>query len=331
MQILLTGIAGFIGWRTAALLRAAGHAVTGFDDLNDGYDPSLKRWRLRDLGVDPDAPARSAADAPRFVRGDIADPVALAALFTGGRFDAVVHLAARAGVRASIADPAVYYRTNSAGTVALLEAMRRHGVNKLVLASTSSLYAGNPAPYREDQPVDRPLSPYAASKRAAELAAWTWHHLYGIDVTVVRYFTVYGPAGRPDMAPLRFTHWIASGQPVILYGDGSQARDFTYIDDIAAGTVAALRPAGYEIINLGGGNAPVPINAMIAHLETFLGRQAVIEHRPFHPADMAQTAADIGKAARLLDWTPRVDPAEGFRRTAEWYLANRAWLEKLRW
>lgn len=324
MKILLTGAAGFVGWKTAQLLLRAGHAVVGIDNLNDYYDPRLKLWRLGDLGIGwrPGQSGWVERDGLRFGCLDIEDRAAVDALFAENAFDAVINLAARAGVRASMEDPYVYFRTNADGTVHLLEAMRRHGVEKLVLASTSSLYAGQAMPFREELPVNTPISPYAASKKAAEAAGYTWHYLYGIDVTVLRYFTVYGPAGRPDMSPLRFLKWIDAGEPIQLYGDGSQRRDFTYIDDIADGTVRALQRVGYEIVNLGGGREPVAINAMIRAFEEHLGKKAVIEYLPFNKADMKETRADPGKAQALLDWEAQVEPMEGFRRTVEWYRGN---------
>jgi UDP-glucuronate 4-epimerase len=332
MPILLTGIAGFVGWRTAQRLLAAGHSVVGVDNLNDYYDPRLKHWRLRDLGVDlASASVARSAHLPLTVhRLDIEDRSAVDALFahyapaTGQPpFDAVINLAARAGVRASIDDPYVYFRTNVDGSVNLLEAMRRHHVPKYVLASTSSLYAGQPIPFREDLPVNTPISPYAASKKGAEVAAYTWHHLYGIDVSILRYFTVYGPAGRPDMSPLRFLHWIDHQLPIQLFGDGSQTRDFTYIDDIADGTVRALQRVGCQTFNLGGGNTPLPINSMIAAFEHHLGKQAIIHHLPFNKADMTETQADNARARSILGWQPHTDPAAGFAATAAWYLTNR--------
>ena len=207
--------------------------------------------------------------------------------------------------------------------------MSRAGVKKYVLASSSSLYAGAEPPFREDYDVNRPLSPYAASKLGAEAMAAAFHHLHGIDVSVLRYFTVYGPASRPDMSPLRFLKWIDEGQPITLYGDGSQQRDFTYVDDIVRGTLAALRPVGYEVINLGGGNNPMSINQLIAGFESALGKKAVVHHEPFHAGDMQLTQADIAKAKRILDWTPRITPAEGFARTVSWYEANRSWLKEI--
>ena len=314
---LLTGAAGFIGARTGELLLADGHEVVGIDNLNDYYAPALKEHRLRPLLE------HRAFD---FHRGDIEDRTTIDALFGRHRFDGVINLAARAGVRASITDPHVYLSTNTLGTLNLLEAMRQHRVRKFVVASTSSLYAGTTMPFRETTSVNHPLSPYAASKLAAEAMAYTYHHLHDMDVTVLRYFTVYGPAGRPDMSPYRFLRWIDEGTPIQVYGDGSQTRDFTYIDDIARGTVSALRPLGYEIVNLGGGNVPLPISRMIQLLEQQLGRTAELVHQPFHAAEMRDTQADISKARALLGWQPTVAPEEGFRRTVEWYLAHRDWL-----
>ena len=313
-------MSGFIGARTAELALAAGHQVVGLDNLNDYYDPRLKRHRLEPLLGHPGF---------RFVEADVEDGAALDQLFAADRFDAVVNLAARAGVRASIADPHVYLRTNTLGTLNLLERMARHGVPKLVLASTSSLYAGQPLPFTEDAPVTRPISPYAATKLAAEALAHTWHHLHGLDVSILRYFTVYGPAGRPDMAPFRFCEQIRRGLPLTVFGDGSQTRDFTFIDDIARGTLAALAPLGFEIINLGGGNQPVTVNAMLDHLARHLGKTPAVHHQPPVAADMPATAADISKARRLLHWAPATPPADGFRLTAAWHHANAPWLDDI--
>jgi UDP-glucuronate 4-epimerase len=317
MKVLLTGCAGFVGWKTAQLLLEDGHEVIGLDSLNDYYPVALKEWRVNQLKRFP---------LFTFVPGDLLEEDLVEGLFKEHAFEAVINLAARAGVRPSIAQPKLYVATNLTAAVGLMEAMVRHGVKKLVLASTSSVYAGQPAPFREDQPVDRPLSPYAASKKAVEVMAYTYHHLHGLDVSVVRYFTVYGPAGRPDMSPLKFTHRIASGQVFPLYGDGEQRRDFTYIDDIARGTIAALKPLGYEILNLGGGNEPLSINDMIHQLETDLGRRAVIDRQPFNAADMRDTSADISKARKLLGWEPRVSPQDGLKALAQWYQQEAHWL-----
>lgn len=350
---LVTGVAGFIASRTAALLLEAGHTVVGVDNLNDYYDVRLKRHRLHELvrtaggdpqevigdslsviGPDSPSPITSDQEPVTFTTGrlhfhqlDIEAGDALAPLFVRHKFDAVLNLAARAGVRYSLEHPHVYVSTNVLGALNLLELMRRHGVRKHVLASSSTLYAGARMPFTEDQPVLQPLSPYAATKQAAEALAHTYHRQHGLDTTVVRYFTVYGPAGRPDMAPFRFIKWIDEGTPLQLFGDGSQARDFTYVDDIARGTIAALKPLGFEIINLGGGRNPVPITDLIGRIEQILGKRARYDCQPFHAADMRETWADIAKAGRLLDWQPAFPLDEGLARTVAWHRANGAWLK----
>jgi nucleoside-diphosphate-sugar epimerase len=261
---------------------------------------------------------------------DIEDREALGALFGSHSFDAVINLAARAGVRYSMVDPHVYMTTNAMGTLNLLEEMRHRGISKMVLASTSSLYAGQVMPFDENLPVNTPISPYAASKKAAEVMAYSYNYLYSLDVSVVRYFTVYGPAGRPDMSIFRFIRWIDEGTPIELFGDGTQSRDFTYVEDIARGTIAALRPVGYEVINLGGGNNPISMNYVIDSVARQLGKKPVIDQKPFHKADMMETWADIGKAERLLGWKPMVGLDEGLQRTVDWYLQNQAWLRRVR-
>lgn len=342
MLYLVTGAAGFIASKVCELLLADGHTVVGVDNLNDYYDPRLKDYRLARLLGEGErfAPGASAGSryAGRAVQHgtfhfralDLVDTAALEALFTEFRFDAVFNLAARAGVRYSLENPHVYLSTNAHGTLNVMEAMRRHGVKKQVLASTSSLYAGCPMPFTEDQPVNTPLSPYAATKKSAELMAYTYHRLYGIDTTVVRYFTVFGPAGRPDMAPFRFIEWISRGQPIELFGDGTQARDFTFVDDIARGTILAAKPLGYEIVNLGGGNNPISLHTIIGYIEDALGKKATLAGKPPHAADMKETWADITKAGRLLGWRPQVSVAEGFRRTVAWHRENAAWLQHIR-
>ena len=317
MVILLTGCAGFIGARTSELLLDDGHEVVGIDNLNDYYDVRLKGYRLSRL---------KGRDGFRFAQIDIEDHAALAGLFATENFDAVINLAARAGVRASIVDPHVYLTTNTQGALNLLQLMSDHGVPRYVMASTSSLYAGAAMPFVETADVTRPISPYAATKLAAEALAYTWHHLHGINVAVLRYFTVFGPAGRPDMSPFRFIEWIRRGEPITLYGDGEQTRDFTFIDDIARGTIAALGISGYEILNLGGGNAPLSINTMIALIEEKLGARAKVHRQPQNNADMHDTAAEISKAHHLLHWEPRVSPHEGFSRTVAWHQENATWL-----
>lgn len=319
--ILVTGAAGFIGQRTAERLLEQGFRVVGVDNLNDAYDVQLKRWRLQQL---------SGKTAFEMVHLDIEQGAALDELFARHRFDAVINLAARAGVRYSMENPHVYFTTNALGTLNVLESMRRHEVRKLVLASTSSLYAGQRMPFDESLAVNTPISPYAASKKAAEVLCYSYHHLYRLDVSVLRYFTVYGPAGRPDMSIFRFIRWIDEGVPLELFGDGSQARDFTYVDDIAAGTVLALRPLGYQVINLGGGRVPVTLAAVIARLEALLGKHALLDRREFHAADIKATWASIARAEEMLGWRPQIDLDEGLRRTVAWYKENRDFVRALR-
>ena len=322
-RYLVTGVAGFISSKVAETLLAEQHTVVGVDNLNDAYDVRLKQWRLAQLQGRPGF---------EFFRLDVADRGQLEAFVhaQGNRpFQGVINLAARAGVRPSVEDPWIYFDTNVTGTLNLLEVCRAFAVEKFVLASTSSLYgAHNPRPFREDANTDGPLSPYAASKKAAETLCYTYHYLHGLDVTVLRYFTVYGPAGRPDMAPFRFVQWIHEEKPVTVYGDGQQSRDFTYVDDIARGTVAALRPLGYEVINLGTDEPVVLIDA-IRLVERLVGKEAHLEYHPRHPADMLDTWADIGKAKRLLDWRPQVDFEEGLQRQVDWYRANREWAKEI--
>ncbi len=317
---LVTGCAGFIGSRVCEMLLAEGHEIIGWDELNDAYDPRLKEWRLERLRQNPRF---------SFSQIDVADQQAVENAFPR-QIAAVVNLAARAGVRASVANPHVYYRANCQGTLVLLEMCRRYGVKKFLLASTSSLYgAHNPVPYREDADTNRPLSPYAASKKAAETLAYTYHYLHGLDVSVVRYFTVYGPAGRPDMSIFRFIRQIAEDEPIVVFGDGTQRRDFTYVDDIARGTIAALRPLGYEIINLGGDRS-VELNTVIAELARLLNREPAVIRQPPHPADVPATWADVTKARTLLGWTPQVPIEEGLRRCVEWYLEHRDVMRTIR-
>ncbi len=322
-----TGWAGFIASKVTEKLLTAGHEVVGVDNLNRAHDPRLKQWRLAQL--------QKRANF-RFHPIDITDRDALEKLFQAdadrrelsaggsGPYAAVVNLAARAGVRPSVENPWVYYQANCDGTLNLLDLCRRFGVKKFLLASTSSLYGShNPLPYSEDADTNRPLSPYAASKKAAETLAYTYHYLHGIDVSIVRYFTVYGPAGRPDMSIFRFIRWIDQGEPLILYGDGKQERDFTYVDDIARGTVAALAPCGYEVTNLGG-DRPVAMSAIIEQIASLVGKRPQFDRRPAHPADVPATWANIAKANRLLGWSPQISVEEGLQRSVDWYRKNQS-------
>jgi|YNPNPStandDraft_1061719.scaffolds.fasta_scaffold01474_12 nucleoside-diphosphate-sugar epimerase len=321
MHVLVTGCAGFIGWKVSEFLLGSGHSVVGVDNLNTAYDVRLKHWRLRQLEERPNF---------AFHRLDICHRDGLRQVFLNNNgFDAVINLAARAGVRQSVENPGIYFETNVIGTLNLLELCREYGVKKFVLSSTSSLYgANNPRPFCEEAITDQPLSPYAASKKAAEVLCYTFHYLYGLDVTILRYFTVYGPAGRPDMSVFRFIRWIAEDEPLLLYGDGTQERDFTFIDDIARGTLQALKPLGYEVINLGS-DRPVSVRRLILLLEEFLGKKARVVQRSSHRADVPATWAEISKARTLLGWAPETPIEEGLRRAVEWYLANRSWAREV--
>ena len=320
---LLTGAAGFIASKVAELLLSEGHAVVGVDNMNDAYDVRLKQWRLVQLAGRPGFEFRQLDIMNRQKMRDLWESQK-----TKG-FDAVINLAARAGVRQSVENPWVYLETNITGTLNLLDLCREFDVKKFILASTSSLYGkDNPLPFREDADSNRPLSPYAASKKAAEALCYTYHYLYGLDVTVFRYFTVYGPAGRPDMSPFRFVQWISEGKPVTLYGDGRQSRDFTTVEDIARGTIAGLHPLGFEVINLGS-DKPVVLMDAIRLIEELTGRKALLEFQPLHQSDVRATWADIGKAKYLLDWRPLVGLEDGIADLVNWYQQNRSWAKEI--
>jgi nucleoside-diphosphate-sugar epimerase len=322
---LLTGAAGFIGARVTEMLLEDGHSVVGIDNLNDAYDVRVKHWRLKHLSDYPnftfhpiDISEREAFEGANFSKeGQIAS------------FDAVINLAARAGVRQSVENPWVYVDTNVTGTLNLLEFCHQNNVPKFILASTSSIYGTNaPLPTPETANSDQPLQAYAATKKGAEALCHAYHYLYNIDVTVFRYFTVYGPAGRPDMSMFRFAQWISEGKSVRVNGDGEQSRGFTYIDDIARGTILGLKPVGYEIINLGG-HETITINQLIALMEELIGRQAKIKNYPAHPADMLANQANVEKAGELLGWEPSVSLRDGVARLIAWYQAEREWASQI--
>ena len=319
-KILVTGVAGFIGSKVSQMLLAEGYNVIGVDNLNDYYDKKLKLWHLKSL---------KKGNRFKFYQSDIEDYDDLNAIFQEHSPEAVINLAARAGVRYSLENPFVYLSTNTGGTLNLLELCKEYDVSKFILASTSSLYAGQKMPFKEDLAVNTPISPYAASKKSAEAMAYTYHYLYGIDVTILRYFTVYGPAGRPDMSIFRFIKWIEEGSPLEIFGDGSQERDFTYVDDIARGTIKALKPLGYEIINLGN-NHPHKLSKAIELIEKYTGEQAQFKYREFHRADMKTTWADIEKAKNILNWKPNVSLEEGIKRTVVWTKDNWEWVKKIK-
>ncbi len=319
---LVAGTAGFIGHRVAEFLLADGHTVLGIDDLNNSYDVRVKEWRLSRL-----------LKYPNFVFGklDIADyqklqhwvssqPVAM---------DAIINLAARAGVTQSITNPWLYVDTNMTGNLNLLEIARHHSIKKFVLASTSSLYGMNaPIPTPESADSDHPLQPYASSKKGAESMCHSYHYLYDLDVTVLRYFTVYGPAGRPDMVMFRFAKWIMEDHPVELSGDGSQSRGFTYLDDIARGTILALKPVGYELINLGG-HEVISINDMLSMIETEFGKKANVNYIHRHKADITTSLADVSKARQILGWDPQVGLKQGISAMVGWFLEEKDWIQQV--
>jgi UDP-glucuronate 4-epimerase len=318
---LLTGVAGFIASRVAEMLLEDGHTVFGIDNLNDAYDVSLKEYRLGKLQTRPGFDFRLKDVTDR----EAVDEIGLEC----GPFDAVINLAARAGVRASVVDPWEYFNTNLVGTLNLLELCRHLNIPKFILASTSSIYGANaPLPTSESVESDRPLQPYAASKKAAEVLCHTYHYLYGIDMTIFRYFTVYGPAGRPDMSMFRFVQWICEGRPVQIYGDGEQSRGFSYVDDIARGTILGLKPVKYEIFNLGG-HETITVIELVRRLEERIGKKAIIEYTSAHPADVSATHADGMKAGKILGWEPHVDLERGLELTIEWYLAEREWASRV--
>ena len=318
---LVTGVAGFIANRVAGFLLDSGHRVVGIDNLNDAYDVRMKEYRLEQL---------QERDGFSFYQIDISNWDALQTSLIDLQFDAVINLAARAGVRTSVENPWVYVDTNVTGTLNLLELAQRTGIPKFILASTSSIYGLDaPLPTPETTGSSKPLQAYAASKKGAEALTHAYHHLYDIDVTVVRFFTVYGPAGRPDMSIFRFIRWITEGEPLQLNGDGTQSRGFTYIDDIARGVIQALKPVGYEIVNLGG-HETITMNELDSLIEEKVGRKAIVNHHPFHAADMKANLADVTKAGELLGWEPRVGLEEGISRSIEWYDQNRKWASQLK-
>jgi UDP-glucuronate 4-epimerase len=309
MKVFLTGAAGFIGSHVARALLERGDSVVGFDDFNDFYDPAIKRRNagaLEKLGA-------------RVIEGDLRKKLDVEKALGDGA-DVVVHMGARAGVRPSIDNPELYADTNVKGTVHVLEAMRARGLTKLVHASSSSVYGGQAkVPFSEDDPINRPWSPYAATKRANELFLQTYHHLYGIESHVLRFFTVYGPGQRPDLAIMKFIQLIEAGREIPFYGDGKTGRDYTYIDDIVQGVLASIdRVAGCEIINLGG-DQPITLTEMVRTIEEATGKKARRQHLPDQPGDVPRTMADISKARRMLGYEPRMRFAEGVAKQVAWW------------
>ncbi|MGA2177154.1 MAG: SDR family NAD(P)-dependent oxidoreductase [Verrucomicrobiota bacterium] len=312
MNFLVTGGAGFIGSHVCERLLGLGHAVWTLDDLNPFYAVALKQQNLAAL--------EKLGGRFQFVRGDLTNPVCVEQLFESVQFDQVIHLAARAGVRPSFSDPALYHRVNVEGTVNLLESARRHRVNKLIVASSSSVYGVNAkVPFSESDPVFAPISPYAASKLACEALGHVYHHAYGMDVAMLRFFTVYGPRQRPDLAIHKFAQLIDAGQPIPVFGDGTTARDYTYITDTLEGILACTRQEfGFEIFNLGEART-VKLNELIALLEKALGRKALLQRLPPQTGDVPVTYADIDKARRRLGYRPKIGIEEGMALFVEWF------------
>jgi UDP-glucuronate 4-epimerase len=307
-KFLVTGGAGFIGSHLTGALLAAGHEVVVFDDFNDYYDPTIKEQNLSGLKTE-------------IVRGDIRDDALVVSTFAAHKFDGVFHLAARAGVRPSIADPRLYFSTNMDGTLNLLEACRRNGVRDFIFASSSSVYGVNSkVPFAETDLIERTISPYAATKIAGEQMCSNYAHLFGLRCMCLRFFTVYGPRQRPDLAISKFTSSILAGKPIDRYGDGTTARDYTYVEDIIQGVLAAARyteKSSFEIFNLGG-SATTTLNELIALTEDAVGKKAVVRQLPDQPGDVPRTFADVGKARRLLGYEPRTPIKEGIRKYVEW-------------
>src|SRR5215211_7316274 len=318
-NFLVTGAAGFIGARTSELLIKDGHTVAGIDNLNEAYDLRMKNYRLKRL---------EEMGGFTFRKLDISDKSIIDEL-KSQKYDGVINLAAWAGVRASVKNPWIYVESNMTGTLNMLEICRQTGTKKFVVASTSSIYGENPPyPTPESASSDEPLQPYAASKKGAEAMSHAYHYLYDIDVTVVRFFTVYGPAGRPDLSIFRFVQWISEGRPVHVNGDGEQSRGFTYIDDIARGVIAALKPLGHEVINLGG-HEVITINNLIRLIEDIVGRKAIVEYGRPDLADMRSNWADVTKAGELLGWEPQFSLRTGIKKLVEWYNAEREWASQI--
>ncbi|MFW6437491.1 MAG: GDP-mannose 4,6-dehydratase [Armatimonadota bacterium] len=308
--ILVTGAAGFIGSHVSQALIDRGDVVVGLDNFDPYYDPAIKRQNTAELQM---------SDRFQMIEGDIRDPEAIARAFETP-VSGVIHLAARAGVRPSIADPLDYSTTNVDGTLNVLEAARAHDVQRFVFGSSSSVYgAANEVPFSEDQRIDRPISPYAATKVAAEALCYTWHHLYDLPIVVLRFFTVYGPRQRPDLAINKFVRLLASGEPIPQFGDGSSSRDYTYVADIARGVLAAFdSDYDYEIINLGG-SSPIRLDEMIAAVGDAVGVEPTVNVLEDQPGDVPRTYADVSKAKRLLGWEPEWTLSEGLRAFVTWY------------
>jgi UDP-glucuronate 4-epimerase len=312
MNFLVTGGAGFIGSHVCERLLEMGHSVWALDDLNTFYPLPIKQQNLRAM--------QSRGKPFTFVQGDITDPNSLNEAFRQAKFDQIIHLAARAGVRPSLAEPALYQRVNVEGTVNLLEAARVHGVKKVTMASSSSVYGINAkVPFSENDPIFSPISPYAASKLACEALGHVYHHLHRMDIVMLRFFTVYGPRQRPDLAIHKFAQLITAGKPIPVFGDGSTARDYTYITDTVDGVIAVTgKEFGFEIFNLGESQT-VKLSYLIELLEKALGKKAVVDPQPPQPGDVPITFANIEKARKKLGYNPQMKIEDGIPKFVDWF------------
>lgn len=320
-NILITGGAGFIGTNLTKTLLEKNNKVFCIDNLNNYYSPDIKQKNIEQFSRS----ASGGKDNPnyQFLKIDIKDQKELQNIFQTNKFTAVIHLAARAGVRASIENPSNYIQTNIQGTLNLLECLKETPNTKFIFASSSSVYGNiTEVPFREDMNITAPISPYAATKLSTEAISYTYHHLYGIKMAGLRFFTVYGPHNRPDMAHYKFTKHILEGKPITKYGDGSTSRDYTYVDDIVEGIIACLdKGFNFEIFNLGN-STPITLNEMINTLEKVIGQKAIIDQKPIPTGDVNRTFADISKAKKLLHWEPKTPYAEGVKKMVEWYQAQ---------
>ena len=322
MKVLVTGGAGFIGSHLVEALLGRGDDVVILDSFNDFYDPEIKRGNVESIEASSGTVAANAVGGGRLVliEGDIRDADLVSELFERGEFDAVVHLAAMAGVRPSLQDPLHYQDVNVRGTMILLEELKARPETRFVFASSSSVYGGNDdVPFREAAEVHRPVSPYAATKRAGELLAYTHHHLYGIPTACLRFFTVFGPRQRPEMAIHKFVRMTLEGEPLPFFGDGSTRRDYTYVSDIIDGVVRAIdRCAGYEIFNLGESQT-TSLAELVKLIGAACGREPVLDRQPMQPGDVVITYADISKAREKLGYDPHTTVADGLERFVDWY------------
>lgn len=319
--ILVTGCAGFIGWATSILALKKNMQVIGIDNINDYYDIRVKELRLKNLSENKNF---------IFYKSDIEDKESIRETLKNHKIDGIINLAARAGVRASLENPLGYLDTNVRGTINLLEIAKEKNIRKFIYASTSSVYGlTEKLPFKVSCHTDKPLAPYAASKKAGELFCHSYHYLYGIDIVIPRYFTVYGPFGRPDMSVFRFIRQIDIGEPITVYGDGKQRRDFTYIEDIARATIECLNLDGFKVLNLGN-DRPVQLIYVIKLIEEALGKNAKINWKESHPADIHETWADLTEAKDYIGWLPLVTIEEGILLTVDWYLKNRDLLKDIK-